>query len=195
MTNRTFFVSALLMLAALNNPLFANPVLAQCSKDTDCKGDRICEDGKCQSPASSAAKEVSAPQIQYESVPVTDYSAGDVFSVDVSRDPIWLTYIGRIGAFNVLENVLTYPDMPGYIKIERAYKFGKQYLLVISTGENGASCPATTYAFTFDTVDESVSGKQEIDGCSEDVEALAEGNKLTVKKDGKASVFYNGIVK
>jgi len=33
-----------------------------------------------------------------------------------------------------------------------------------------------------------------VDGCSELVEAMAEGNKLTVKKEGAGTVVYNGVV-
>ncbi|WP_255263391.1 hypothetical protein [Pseudomonas aegrilactucae] len=94
-----------------------------------------------------------------------------------------------------MEFVVDDVDLTTYVGVEKAYAFGGKYLLVVSTGESGMSCPATTYAFTYDSASESVTGKTEIDGCSENVEALAEGNKLTVKKEGKASVFYNGDVK
>jgi hypothetical protein len=43
---------ALVLLAFLLAPLAAR---AQCTKDTDCKGDRICEAGRCVSPAHSPA--------------------------------------------------------------------------------------------------------------------------------------------
>lgn len=96
---------------------------------------------------------------------------------------------------NVMESVVEDLDATGYVAVEKAYAFGDKYLVVVSTGEFGMSCPATTYAFTFDTAGEYVSGKAEIDGCSENVEVLTEGNKLTIKKEGKPSIFYNGIVK
>jgi hypothetical protein len=34
---------------------------AQCSKDTDCKGDRVCEDGACVAPPAGAAAASAAP--------------------------------------------------------------------------------------------------------------------------------------
>ena len=106
-----------------------------------------------------------------------------------------INYITRAGVDNILEQVVQYPTATGFVAVEKAYSFGDKYLLIVSTGESGNSCPATTYAFTYDTKSESVTGKILIDGCSEIVEALADGNKLTVKKDGNASVFYNGDVK
>jgi len=40
-----------------------------------------------------------------------------------------------------------------------------------------------------------VTGKMEINNCSELVESLADGNKLIVKKEDVQHVFYNGDVK
>lgn len=52
---------------------------------------------------------------------------------------------------NILEHVVEYPDGTGYVNVEKAYSFGSKYLLIVSTGENGNSCPATTYAIAFDS--------------------------------------------
>ncbi|HQW54331.1 MAG TPA: hypothetical protein PLU69_10345, partial [Acinetobacter sp.] len=86
-------------------------------------------------------------------------------------------------------------DALGYVEVQRAYQFGDKYVLVVSTGENGTSCPATTYAFVYDTKGESVTSQTNIDGCSEIVESFAEGNKLTIKKEGEPTVIYNGEIK
>lgn len=185
----------------------ASAPAAQCYKDTDCKGDRVCDSGKCTSPQASAAVPAkpesiikaapapAAPPMAYQALPVTEEGVGNVFSFansDMGGKEI--NYVSRAGVVNVMEFVVDDVSLTGYVQVERAYSFGGKYLLVVSTGESGNSCPATTYAFTYDSASESVTGKTEIDGCSETVQALAEGNKLTVKKDGKASVFYNGNV-
>lgn len=39
----------------------AYPAAAQCTKDTDCKGDRVCVDGKCQDPAPPAPAPTPPP--------------------------------------------------------------------------------------------------------------------------------------
>ena len=106
-----------------------------------------------------------------------------------------LIYQTKAGPHNIMQDVVEDPEALGYLKLERAYKFGNKYVLVVSTGENGNSCPATTYTFSYDIKSESVIGKTEIDGCSEVVEAFADGNKLTVKKDEKPTIIYNGEVK
>jgi len=48
----------IILLAAL---LAAEPVQAQCTKDTDCKGDRICERSVCVSPPNPAQSSPTAP--------------------------------------------------------------------------------------------------------------------------------------
>lgn len=148
--------------------------------------------------ATSAASTnaTSAPSVAYEAVLVSDSDVGNAFTLaprEMGGSAI--NYQSRAGLVNVMEQVVEDPDLTTYVAVEKAYKFGDKYVLIVSTGENGASCPATTYAFTYDTKVENVSGKASIDGCSEIVDSMAEGNKLTVKKDGKASVFYNGDVK
>ncbi|MES2918515.1 MAG: hypothetical protein V4729_07840 [Pseudomonadota bacterium] len=137
----------------------------------------------------------SAPTMSYEQLIITDDAVGDVFEVATLEFGNAINYQSRAGVTNVLASVVQSPDATGYVKIEKAYRFGETYLLLVSTGENGNSCPATTYAFAFDTKTESVTGKKEIDGCSENIESLSDGNKLIVKKDGIASTFYNGEVK
>ena len=137
----------------------------------------------------------AAPSMLYEQLISSDNSVGDVFTVSALESGNAINYQSRAGVTNILESVVQYPDATGYVAIEKAYKFGEKYVLVVSTGENGASCPATTYAFAFDTKTESISGKKEIDGCSENIESLSDGNKLIVKKDGAASTFYNGEIK
>ncbi len=147
-------------------------------------------------------EEPAAPSMSYEPIYVSDEGVGydNIFTLedrvleDITSKAIM--YQSRAGSINLREQVVNDANnLFGYLIVERAYKFGDKYVLVISTGENGNSCPATTYAFTFNTKNESVTGKTEIDGCSEIVESLAEGNKLTIKKDGKATVVYNGEVK
>ena len=137
----------------------------------------------------------AAPTMSYEQLIITDNAVGDVFIVSALTTGNAINYQSRAGVTNVLESIVQYPDATGYVKIEKAYKFGEKYVLIVSTGENGNSCPATTYAFAFDTKSESVAGKKQIDGCSENVESLSDGNKLIVKKEGVASTFFNGEIK
>ena len=55
--------AALFTFALLTFTLISSPVLAGCEKDTDCKGDRICEEERCVEPAPSNPSEqpVEAP--------------------------------------------------------------------------------------------------------------------------------------
>ena len=147
-----FFALAVLVLSLAacdkpsDNTAATAPALNQCMKDTDCKGERICESGQ--------------------------------------------------GVMNLMESVVEYPDETGYVAVEKAYAFGpNKYVLIVSTGENGRSCPATTYALSFDIQGEYVDGSTEIDGCSELVEAFADGNKLSIKKEGETTVIYNAEIK
>ncbi|WP_341328413.1 zinc ribbon domain-containing protein [Methylotuvimicrobium sp. KM2] len=137
----------------------------------------------------------AAPIMSYEQLIVSNGAVGDTFSVQPLEYGNAINYLSRAGVINILEYVVEYPDATGYVAIEKAYSFGTKYVLIVSTGEGGASCPATTYAIAFDSKTESVTGKVEIDGCSENIESLSDGNKLIVKKDGAASVFFNGEVK
>lgn len=41
-----------------------NPVLLQCARDIDCKGDRICENGRCQAPNATQAISSSGPTLE-----------------------------------------------------------------------------------------------------------------------------------
>lgn len=135
-----------------------------------------------------------APLMSYEPLIVSDGSVSNLFTVEQMDSGNAIDYTSRAGVTNLLDSVVQYPDATGYVKIERAYKFGEKYIFIVSTGENGASCPATTYVFAFDIKTESVTGKKDIDGCSEIVESLSDGNKLIVKKDGASSTFYNGDI-
>lgn len=174
---------------------------AMCAKDTDCKGDRICERGLCTSPAtqplasaSPAALQPAAPSIAYESILVSGSSAGpfSIASMDMGSA---ITYQSKAGLMNLLESVVEDPEATGYVTIEKAYAFGpNKFVLIVSTGESGNSCPATTYVLSFDNQSEHVDGKASIDGCSEVVEAFAEGNKLSIKKEGAATIVFNGKV-
>lgn len=161
-------------------------VIAGCGNSQE-KGDK--SSGGADSPPPPA------PTISYEQLITSGDAVDDVFVVQPLGIGNAINYQSRAGILNVLESVVEYPDATGYVSIDKAYKFGEKYLLVISTGENGASCAATTYAFSFDAKSESVTGKASIDGCSENVESLSDGNKLVVKKDGAPSSFYNGDVK
>lgn len=140
---------------------------------------------------------VAAPSMSYEPLIVSNNgdAIGDTFTVSPLESGSAINYLSRAGITNVLESVVEDPEGTGYVTIEKAYKFGEKYILIISTGQNGNSCPATTYVFAYDTKTESVTGKKEIDGCSENIESFSDGNKLVVKKEGKTSTFYNGDIK
>lgn len=136
-----------------------------------------------------------APSISYQLANVAENSIAGIFTITTSESGNAINYQSRAGVVNILESV--FDDLEGlvYVSVEKAYSFGDKYVIIISTGEGGRSCPASTYAFAFDLKTESVIGKKEIDGCSEGVEILADGNKLLVKKDGETSTFYNAEIK
>ncbi|MNH19652.1 hypothetical protein D3C76_228630 [compost metagenome] len=178
----------------------ASQAPAQCAKDTDCKGERICESGQCTSPSTPTALAAnpkplvntapSAPSIAYQAVLV---SGDEIGPFTLSGQEI--NYVSRAGVTNIMEQVIDEPEYATYVVVEKAYAFGpNKYVLVISTGEGGNSCPATTYAVSFDTQTDAVDGKTTVDGCSEAVDSLADGNKLIIKKDGVATEVYNGLV-
>lgn len=137
----------------------------------------------------------AAPSIAYEPLLILNDEVGPFSLIRLDTVKI-LAYQARSGTMNLLDGVLKYPESPDYVTIERAYSFGSsRYVLIVSTGEFGLSCPAATYVLSFDTKQEYVDGHSEIEGCSQIVESLSEENKLTIKKDGKATIVYNGIVK
>ncbi|MDH0894863.1 MULTISPECIES: hypothetical protein [unclassified Pseudomonas] len=137
----------------------------------------------------------NAPSIAYEPLLISDDKVGP-FSLTRLDTMNVLAYQARSGTMNLMEAIVEDPESTGYVALKNAYSFGpNRYVLVVSTGELGMSCPAHTYALSFDTKLEYVDGHSEIEGCSEIIESLSEGNKLTIKKDGKSTVVYNGIVK
>lgn len=178
-----------------------SPAPAMCAKDTDCKGDRICESGQCTSPtlqplaaANPEPLQPAAPSVAYEAVLISDDAAGP-FSVTRMDLGTAINYQSRAGVINLMESVVDDPEATGYVVVEKAYAFGPdKFVLIVSTGESGNSCPASTYVLSFDTKGEYVDGKASIDGCSEIVEAFADGNKLSIKKEGETTLVYNGKV-
>jgi len=194
--NKLFFINTItlsLMLTACDKPQTAE----QQSKQ------EIKQVAQVQVPAEVKPKQEevapAAPSMSYEALYVSESGVGydDLFVLQDIPDSISkaLIYQTRAGQHNIMEEVVEDPEAIGYVDLERAYKFGNKYVLVVSTGESGNSCPATTYAFSYDIKSESVTGKTIIDGCSEVVEAFADGNKLTVKKEEKPTIIYNGEVK
>ncbi|ROZ81571.1 hypothetical protein EF096_17410 [Pseudomonas neustonica] len=194
--------------AAPENTTQITQPLGQCTKDTDCKGNRICETGQCTNPSPEPQRleplgnpvqivdlAPAAPSISYEALLTTSDSGGP-FSIEHMDMGTALTYQSRAGVMNLMEYVVDDPESTGYVSIEKVYSFGpNNYVLVVSTGEMGRSCEANTYAFSFDSKQEYVDGKTNIDGCSETVETFAEGNKLSIRKDGETTIVYNGVVK
>lgn len=177
----------------------------QCTEDIDCQGDFICKNGLCdlpqpqQSPvgkttATPKAAPSAPPGVAYQPLPINTDRAGP-FTTQPQGTGTALNYRSRAGVINVMESVVEQAEYTGYVTIERAYTFGpSRYVVVVSTGEGGNACPASTYVFSFDTEAEQVDGKQEVKGCSELVEVEAQGNKLLVKKEGGEVVVYNGVV-
>lgn len=144
-------------------------------------------------PASASAANYS---LEYKKLVVTDTSIGDIFHLQQrgDLDGIAINHPSRRGIVNLMESVVDDANLTGYVHIEAAYQFGDKYLISVSTGEGGRSCPATTYAFTYDAILEHVTGKAEVDGCSENMIIHAEKNKLILKKEGAQSIFYDGQV-
>lgn len=139
---------------------------------------------------------IESPSVEYKQLIVNaDASVDNLFSMRTLDTGYSIDYQTRAGKVNLLDYVLEYPDASGYVSLEKAYIFGDRYILIVNTGEYGASCPATTYAIGIDSKSESVTGKENIDGCSEVIETFSDGNKLVVKKEGATSTFINGEVK
>lgn len=152
------------------------------------------QQGFAATPQAENDPEPVAPGATYETVAVGEDSAGP-FTTQAMDLGTALNYPSRAGVINVMESIVDEPEYTGYVAIEKAYKFGPtKYVLVISTGEGGNACPASTYVFTFDTRTEKVDGKSAVEGCSEGVETQVEGNELTIRKNGAATVVSNAVV-
>ncbi|MDT8906012.1 MULTISPECIES: hypothetical protein [Pseudomonas] len=177
----------------------------QCTQDIDCQGDLICKNGLCdlpqpqQSPVAKTTTTQKAapsapPGVAYQALPINTERAGP-FTTQPQGTGTALNYRSRAGVINVMESVVEQAEYTGYVTIERAFTFGpSRYVVVVSTGEGGNACPASTYVLSFDTEAERVDGKQEVKGCSERVEVEAQGNKLLVKKEDGEVTVYNGVV-
>lgn len=87
------------LLLALLAMLSCSTVFAQCTKDTECKGDRVCERGVCVAPATSpsAPRPTKAPKAsetprasaaypKFEDFPVTKYAGQLVLPKGVHRE-------------------------------------------------------------------------------------------------------------
>ena len=134
---------------------------------------------------------------EYKELNVTESSVGSIFQLRQLNETIGtaINHSSRKGVVNLMESVVDDVSLTGYVSVEKAYQFGEKYIIIVSTGEQGQSCAATTYAFTYDLTQEYVSGKKAIEGCSESIITFSEGNKLIVKKEKGQSAFYDGQVK
>ncbi len=139
-----------------------------------------------------------APKVKYENLRISDSEIGngDFYLPNPAEyEGHAIFYLTPAGMDNILEQVVEEPEYLGYLKVEKAYKFSDQYLLVVSTGESGNSCPATTYVIGYDTKSHSVSGFKRLESCKEDaLEFMSEDNKLVIKKENESFTFYNASV-
>lgn len=205
---KRLFVCTLLALAVVGYAIANQSTFEetnQCSEDIDCQGDFICKNGLCDLPEpqqSLVAKPTvttqiappALPGVAYEPLPVSAERAGP-FTTQTQGTGTALNYQTRAGVVNVMEAIVEEAEYTGYVAIEKAYTFGpSRYVVVVSTGEGGNACPASTYVFSLDAKAERVDGKREVDGCSELVEVVVEGNRLMVKKEGGGTVVFNGVV-
>lgn len=120
---------------------------------------------------------------KYEKISFDDKGTSDGF---FSFDDNAVAYIAPHGYQNVLEFVLNDVEAAGYVNVEAIYRYAERYVLVVSTGENGMSCPATTYLFTLNTRSNDVDQKAEVAGCSEDVVVQANDTTLVAQKESEA---------
>lgn len=99
------------------------------------------------------------------------------------------------GAINLMESVVPDVGLTGYVHVNAAYRYGDSLvLLVVSTGEYGQSCPATTYAFSYDLREERVASTAVVDGCSEAVAVQTDAQRLIVRKEGAPTEFSGGLL-
>jgi hypothetical protein len=150
--------------------------------------------GQLGRPRSQAATPDNSSTIIYQPTVSTDEEVDGKFKVERLEFGNAFNYYYQGGVINLLSFVVADAELTGYVKIEKAYNFAGGYMLILSTGENGASCPATTYVVSFDPNILKVTGAKQLEGCSEFVETMADGNKLIVKKDEVTSIFLNGGV-
>jgi len=143
---------------------------------------------------STSATPPPAPTVSYEALMVSSDTVGP-FTVTHDDLEIKLSYYSRAGVQNLMESVTQDYEYLGYLALESAYQFGpNQFVLIVSTGQSGRSCPATTYAIAFDARGENVSGSTKIEGCSEIVQVFADGNEMKIKKEAGTTVIYNAHI-
>lgn len=154
-----------------------------------------CGDKKKEENSATVAPTTAPPEL-YQEVQVADFGTGPFTISPIEEGMSYaLNYNTRDGEeINVLGSVVKDPTGLGLLTIEKMYSIGDKYVAVVSTAERMPDCKATTYAFTFDSRSESVVGATNIAGCSEKVYVVVEGDKLTIKKDGKESVIVSGEI-
>lgn len=151
-------------------------------------------------PADEARLPPGPPQggsAQYVSLAVSDDSIGGVLQLRRRGESgsVAIEHATGRGTVNLLEAVVQDVDLTGYVQVNAAYRYGDRLVvLVLSTGEYGLACPATTYAVSYDLLAGRVTGATSVDGCSEDVAVQAEAQRLTVRKEGAPTVVQEGRV-
>lgn len=138
---------------------------------------------------------VEGPFVEYEPIIISGGEAGP-FKIETGVDhENMLSYQSRYGITDIMSSVTEAGGWLGYLIFEAAYSFGpNRYVLIVSTGEGGRACPASTYVIVYDTKAESVIGSVQVEGCSEIVQAFAQGNKLMVKKEYGVVAVINGEI-
>lgn len=118
---------------AANHPSEESSQMLQCSKDTDCKGDRICEKGACTNPTPPVAVP-SLVSIQAEAQPVKSTTTDTVPQFkDYPSGPV---YIGR--AASLANKSDPFRTRNSAALAENPVVFASEY--VISTIGCGTSC-------------------------------------------------------
>lgn len=117
-----------------SSPSYPVLITAQCGKDTDCKGDRICVDGNCENPAKSGERDESKKAFSYSNSnideSITKY-LGD-----------WLIFITSIAQKNSSGQIVAHYAVQGAIHINVAFTDR----FIITPTADGLSIKNITYA-------------------------------------------------
>lgn len=164
---------------------------AQCSKDTDCKGDRICDKGVCANPVTAGGVVDSPISTPNDVTPAAiEPAAPSSFSVQGTA-----TYLNK-GALEIFgengsgEVVVKFAgklirDNGDYAVSQiSGFNIGDHQMILLSAYSGGTACPVTYFIVDVDATGNAKT-TQDFGSCSDaDPTVRLDGDKITVTMQG-----------
>ncbi len=170
------------------------PSTAQCAKDTDCKGDRICEQGVCTAPAATAVLDTPAETPKPAPAAVPFDIQGDTIELKNGNElkifGDWGERELRYGPEIVVEDATS-------LSFKKGFNVGDKQVILLETSSGGRACPATYFFIEFTPIGSSKM-TDEFGTCSDIPVLKTDGAAIIVtmpSNDGDKSYRYaNGTV-